>query len=274
MIFRRDEGLMITRRNMIELREERWRPPLIAPNQERQSVTAALRRYFDVQNGSIWNDLATELATAHGVVLDVGCGAQPYRMLFPPDVTYIGIDTADAKAHFGYEMPDTLYYAGDVWPVEPCSADLILCTETMEHVPDPPAFLVEAFRCLKPEGRLLLTVPFSARWHFIPHDYWRFTPSALQKLLTEAGFTDVAVFARGNALTVACYKVMALCLPLLLPQTNQPLRALFLRLLGLLCLPLFLPLAVVANLSLRGEGGDDCLGYTVLARRPALPLRM
>jgi SAM-dependent methyltransferase len=137
----------------------------------------------------------------------------------------------------------------------------------MEHVPDPPAFLAEAARCLRPGGRLVLTVPFAARYHFIPYDYWRFTPASLNRLLTEAGFTEVAVYARGNALTVACYKAMALCLPLLFPQSVTTARALLLRLLGLCCLPPFLVLAVVANLSLGGEGGDDCLGYTVLARR-------
>jgi hypothetical protein len=40
-----------------------------------------------------------------------------------------------------------------------------------------------------------------------------------------------------------------------------------LRLAGLAFLPFFVLLAVVANLSLRGRGGDDCLGYTVLAVR-------
>jgi hypothetical protein len=35
----------------------------------------------------------------------------------------------------------------------------------------------------------------------------------------------------------------------------------------LLFLPLFVLLAVIANLSLSGSGGDDCLGYTVLAVR-------
>ena len=135
-------------------------------------------------------------------------------------------------------------------------------------MPDPAAFLAEAFRCLTPGGRMVLTVPFAARWHFIPYDYWRFTPSSLNRLLTGAGFTGVAVFARGNALTVACYKVMALCLPMLLPQTESGIQKVVLRLLGLLTLPLFLLLAVIANFSLRSQGGDDCLGYTVVANRP------
>ena len=259
---------MIQRRNLIEARAERWRPPLLAPHQGRGSFTATLRRYFDLQVGSIWTDLEAELATTRGIAVDVGCGAQPYRVLFPPEVTYIGIDTADAKEHFGYEMPDTLYYVGDTWPVAPRTADLVLCTETLEHVPDPAGFLAEAFRCLTPGGRLLLTVPFAARWHFIPYDYWRFTPSSLNRLLTGADFTEVADFARGNALTVACYKVMALCLPLLLPQTQSGIQKLLLRLLGLLTLPLLLLLAVIANFSLRSQGGDDCLGYTVVANRP------
>ena len=59
-------------------------------------------------------------------------------------------------------------------------------------------------------GSILITVPFAARWHFIPHDYWRFTPSSLRHLLEKHHFTDVAVYARGNSVTVACYKVMAL----------------------------------------------------------------
>jgi len=37
------------------------------------------------------------------------------------------------------------------------------------------------------------------------------------------------------------------------------------RLLGLVFVPALIVLAIVANLSLRAEGGDDCLGYTVVA---------
>jgi len=114
---------------------------------------------------------------------------------------------------------------------------------------------------------LLLTVPFAARWHFIPYDYWRFTPSSLNQLLTASGFHNVGVYARGNACTVACYKLMTLLLLLLMPQTASIISGLLLRLAGLMFLPLFFLLAVVANLSLRGRGGDDCLGYTVVAVR-------
>ena len=37
---------------------------------------------------------------------------------------------------------------------------------------------------------ILLTVPFAARWHFVPYDYWRFTPSSFRYLLETTGFSD------------------------------------------------------------------------------------
>ena len=178
----------------------------------------------------------------------------------------MGIDTVDAKAHFGYEIPDTIYFDGEIWPVEDESADVILCAETLEHVLRPAGLLAEAHRSLRPGGRLLLTVPFAARWHFIPNDYWRFTPSGLDHLLSEAGFIEIAVYARGNAGTVACYKLTALVLPFLVP-TEGGLRSRLFQLLALLAVPLVFTLALVGRATLNGGGGDDCLGYTVTALR-------
>ena len=229
-------------------------------------LAAAARRFLDLQAGSVWDDLVALLPTSRGVVLDVGCGAQPYRHLVPPEATYQAIDYAGADQHFGYSMPDTTYYQGDRWPVADASVDVVLCTEALEHVPEPAVFLAEAARSLKPGGRLLLTVPFAARWHYIPHDYWRFTPSGLQRLLSAAGFERVAVFARGNVLTVACYKVMALLLPLLMPQGKSLAKRVPLLACGALALPFVVALGTIGTLSLKfGKGGDDCLGYTAVA---------
>jgi SAM-dependent methyltransferase len=253
---------------MIERQGETWRPPLFTPsNSVKGRLIASTRRFLDLQAGSIWRDLAELLPRYRGVVLDVGCGAQPYRTLLHPEATYRGIDYANAETHFGYSMPDTVYYQGDDWPIPSGSVDVVLCTETLEHVVQPQVFLAEAFRCLKPGGRLLLTVPFAARWHFIPHDYWRFTPSGLKTLLNGAGFSRIAVYARGNALTVCCYKIMALVLPLLFPQDKNVPKRLLSRMGGLLLSPVLVIFAVIANASMRGKGGDDCLGYTVLANR-------
>ena len=247
---------------------EAWRPPAFAvPSTRARRMGAAFRRFLDLQAGTIWRDLSALLPTCEGIVLDVGCGAQPYRSLVSPQGKYIGIDTADAKSLFGYEIPDTIHFQGNRWPLDNASVDIVLCTETMEHVADTRQFVSEIARVLRPGGELILTVPFSARYHFIPHDYWRFTPASLKQIFSAPHFQSVSVYARGNAVTVACYKVMALVLPLL--HTSRP--SAFLRytsrVVGLALSPLVLVLATIANVSIRGRGGDDCLGYTVLARR-------
>lgn len=256
------------RQNLIYRKTEHWRPPIFTKGESRWlKITVAVRRFFDLQAGSAWNDLATELPKVKGTVLDVGCGAQPYRSLLPLDAKYIGIDTIDAKSKFGYEIPDTIYYSGNMLPVETESVDFILCTETLEHILEPCVFLNEIYRCLRPGGRIIFTVPFAARWHFVPYDYWRFTPSSLNYLLNKSGFVNIKVYARGNQLTVACYKDMALILSLLLSQSSNPVGVWLHRLIGIIAVPLLMFLAIIANLSLKMEGGDDCLGYTILAER-------
>lgn len=256
------------RQNLVHRTLELWRPPVFATNGGRwQKFKAATRRYFDLQAGSAWKDLSAELPKVNGTILDVGCGAQPFRSLIPNQVKYIGIDTADAKSNFGYDVPDTIYFSGDIWPIENGSVDCILCSETLEHVLEPDLFLKQMHRCLRSKGRVILTVPFAARWHFIPYDYWRFTPSSLNYLLCQAGFTEIEVYARGNAVTVACYKVMALILSLLLSQSPHRLLILISRILGLFASPGLIILATIANISSKMQGGDDCLGYTVLATR-------
>ena len=47
----------------------------------------------------------------------------------------------------------------DPIPLEDAIADLVICTEVLEHVPDPAAFLRELIRVTRPGGRLLVTVP-------------------------------------------------------------------------------------------------------------------
>ena len=134
---------------MLETPPERWRPPLL-PNPGGGIFIAALPgRVAAVLRYSSWIGMAGRCRGRpgySGTILDVGSGAQPYRPLVHPDATYMAIDTEAAKPHFGYEMPGTRYFAGDVWPVANASVDFILCTETLEHVLDTKRFLAEASR--------------------------------------------------------------------------------------------------------------------------------
>jgi SAM-dependent methyltransferase len=253
---------------------EGFRPP---PHERAQSSLAtfrvSLRRFADLQYGSIWRDLAALLPKVEGTIADVGCGAQPFRDLLPPDVRYIPVDIDDPEKQFGYgapghRPPDTRYFRGSVLPLADGEADTVLCTETLEHVLDTVSFLNELKRTVAPGGWLILTVPFAARWHFVPQDYWRFTPSGLEHLLKAAGFREVRVYARGGALTVAAYKVLGFILLLLAGQGRHGAGAVLPRLAGVCLLPLAALAALLGHLGLKYPGtAEDTLGYTVLARK-------
>lgn len=79
--------------------------------------------------------------------------------------------------------------------------DSVLCTQVLEHVPEPETALREFYRCLKPEGVLILSVPHLAYLHNEPHDYFRFTHYALRFLLERIGFTNVEVYPAGGLLS-------------------------------------------------------------------------
>lgn len=221
-----------------------------------------------MQFGSVWRDLAVLLPQLQaGTLVDVGAGAQPFRDLVPPQVRYLAVDIEEAPRLFGYLASDTRYFRGSVLPVADGEADAVLCTETLEHVLEAAGFLRELKRILSPGGRLILTVPFAARWHFVPRDYWRFTPSGLAYLLEQAGFRDLRVYARGGALAVAGYKVLGLVLLLLAGYGRPGLGGVLARLVGIALLPAALIAVIFGNLGLAFPGGaEDTLGFTVLAR--------
>ena len=75
------------------------------------------------------------------------------------------------------------------------------------------------------------------------------------------------MLARGNPLTVACYKVMALILMLLFGADDKR-PGIVARVCGVVLLPFLALAALVANVTMQSDWGDDCLGYTVTARRP------
>ena len=116
-------------------------------------------------------------------------------------------------------------------------------------------------RVLKPGGRGMLTVPWSARYHYIPYDYHRFTPSRLERLF--GGFARVRVEPRGTEITVIASKVIVAYVRLL---ERRPLPVRVARcLIAIVLAPVAAAAVVVGHLSLALSLGaaDDPLGYTV-----------
>lgn len=118
-------------------------------------------------------------------VLDAGAGRAQYRDLFAHAV-YETADFMAVKAK-RYRQPD---YACDLLaiPVEPARFDHVICTQVLEHLPEPLRVLEELGRVLKPGGTLWLSAPLFYAEHERPFDFFRYTQYGLRRLLETAGF--------------------------------------------------------------------------------------
>ena len=141
----------------------------------------------------------TAIAAAQGVMLDFGCGGQPYKSRFMPHIKqYIGADIASANTI----APDILIIPGKALPLPNASIDTLLSTQTLEHVFDTHAYIGECARLVRPCGALILTAPMQWRQHEVPNDYFRFTKYGISSLLHQHGFEVQSMTACGGAYAV------------------------------------------------------------------------
>jgi SAM-dependent methyltransferase len=78
--------------------------------------------------------------------------------------------------------------------------DLIICTQVLEHVPNPFIAVGTLNRWLRPNGHALVTVPVSYPYHADPKDYWRFTKDSAEYLFKDWKVANIRCF--GNRLMV------------------------------------------------------------------------
>jgi SAM-dependent methyltransferase len=111
-------------------------------------------------------------------ILDVGAGAMPFKsVLIERGLIYSSHDfelyDGSAKAA-GLQNPGWPISGHDiVCDIEELPTgefDVVLCTEVLEHVPNPVAALRAISGSVKRGGIVMITVPFSSRMHQAP--YW------------------------------------------------------------------------------------------------------
>ena len=170
----------------------------------RQFLPARLRRIysFNQYERDRWVAMQATQVLPGSRVLDVGAGSCPYRALFA-HCEYKTHDFArlEADQFLGQKGYGAIDYVSDIVsiPVPTASFDVILCTEVLEHVPEPISAIQELARILRPGGRLLLTAPLGSGLHQEPyHFYGGYTPHWYNKFLVEAGFKDVTIEPNGG----------------------------------------------------------------------------
>jgi len=131
-----------------------------------------LRRTMSAKLTRVTLDRFVERHASPGLTLDIGAQTGPYKTWFPNRVPIDifwrpGISVVTDAQHLGLASE---------------AFDVVLCTEVLEHLPEPQAAIDEMFRVLKPGGTLILTTRFLFPIHDAPHDYFRFTKFGLRHL--------------------------------------------------------------------------------------------
>lgn len=153
-------------------------------------------RFIAFVQSQIYSKIIKEHAC--GLLLDLGCGHIPlYNMYKDQVVDNICVDwgnTLHKNPYLDYEID-----LNSEIPLESNSFDTILITDVLEHIEKPALLISEMARLLKPNGKIILTVPFFYWLHEQPYDYFRYTEFALKIFCQQNNLTILSLEPYGGA---------------------------------------------------------------------------
>ena len=211
----------------------------------------------------------TLLALPRGLrILDVGAGETPYKK-WCEGQTYLAQDFSKYDGagdgiglHTGTWDRSNIDIVCDIVsiPQPDVSFDVIICTEVLEHVPDPAAAIAECNRLLKSGGIFIITSPFTSMTHFAPYHFCTgFNKYFYEKHLS--GYEMLEIAPQGSFFTAALQQVM------LIPRFCGR----YAGILGaILSIPFILPLIVFLRVIALFDSGSSellCFAYFVRARK-------
>lgn len=156
------------------------------------SIVAALTNPHYFVRKNLYRNIKLLAGELNGDLLDFGCGAKPYKVLFSKCNSYVGLDIQTSGHSHENEFVD-VFYDGKTIPFEDGTFDSVFSSEVFEHVFNIDEVLDELERVLKPNGQMLITCPFVWYEHEIPYDFGRYCSYGLSDLLNRHGFEIVKI---------------------------------------------------------------------------------
>lgn len=128
----------------------------------------------------LWIEATLKSLPAGTKLLDAGAGETPYKK-WCTHLQYTAQDFnqyhGEASSDVGFQMPKWDHSRIDIVsditaiPVPDGTFDAVLCTEVLEHVPDPVRAIQELARVVRPGGEIIITAPFNSLTHFAPYHF-------------------------------------------------------------------------------------------------------
>jgi ubiquinone/menaquinone biosynthesis C-methylase UbiE len=148
---------------------------------------------------------AGENTPKNSIVLDAGAGEGRFKYLFS-HTRYIGLDFAIGDNTWNYLDLDIIADLGNL-PFSENIINIAICTQVLEHVPNPFEVISEIFRVLKPGGYFYLSVPQSWHQHQKPYDYYRYTSYGISYILEKTKFSIKKIEPMGGYFWLLSYKL-------------------------------------------------------------------
>jgi SAM-dependent methyltransferase len=154
-----------------------------------------LEAFFHRNRAWVVRRMVAKYATKNDPILDAGCGTGLNLRHLPEGSTGVDINPRNIEL-LRRRLPNHTVVEGDVehLPFATASFGTVLCTEVIEHIPDPAAALEEYRRVLRPGGVLIGSVPArSAIWKLrflsstCPHSepfHNEYLPSEVREMLS------------------------------------------------------------------------------------------
>lgn len=178
-----------------------------------------------------------DLREVQGLTLDIGCASGYIRKLLVKQAQYIGLDYYQTATSWYGTTPE-VFGDGQALPFADASLHSVLMLHVLEHIRCPEQAIVEAWRTLKPDGLLVIEVPFIYPLHDAPLDFRRWTGFGLQASLENAGFEHIQIQSVGRPTETAAVLFCLSLSKLLLGWFQQRSPLLLIAPLVLLLVPL------------------------------------
>jgi SAM-dependent methyltransferase len=174
------------------------------------------RRFADARDYrlKVWavliRDFFQQFIPEQGTVLDLGCGWGEFSTQVRAG-RVLAMDLNPSAPRYLNDRITFLHQdCSQAWPLNDNSLDVVFTSNFFEHLPNKDALraaLIEAYRCLKPGGRLIALGP---NIRYVPGEYWDFwdhflplTDRSLCEGLELCGFRIERAIARFLPYTMA-----------------------------------------------------------------------
>lgn len=152
-----------------------------------------------------------EVSLKNETVLDLGSGKSlPAYHTYFKDRSEKNITIDMQKGKGDHVVID---FEKDNLPFQDQEFSTVLSFNLFEHIFNYQKLLDETFRVTRKGGRLIGFVPFLINYHPDPHDYFRYTDEALEKIFQNAGFSEITIERIGGGPFLVNFNNLVLSVP-------------------------------------------------------------